>query len=67
MDRNTIPLEKITSGQYIPPFIGQKCPVCNGWGTVSFQRKQCHACMGKGYILIPAETEREKDYEESKT
>lgn len=43
-----------------PQYIAQRCPVCNGWGTVSFKRIACHACEGKGYITIP--TEREKNY-----
>jgi len=41
-----------------PKFIAQKCPVCNGWGTVSFKRIPCHACESKGYINIPIEIER---------
>lgn len=45
-----------------PSAIAQKCPVCNGWGTVSFKRITCHACEGKGFILIPSEKEREKGY-----
>lgn len=36
-----------------PKFVAQRCPVCNGFGTVSSQRVTCHACEGKGYILIP--------------
>ena len=46
--------------------LAQKCPVCSGWGTVSFKRITCHACGGKGFILIPAEKDREKNYGESK-
>ena len=49
-----------------PSVIAQKCPVCNGWGTVSFKQITCHACNGKGFILIPlekeTERERKKDY-----
>lgn len=45
-----------------PSSIAQKCPVCNGWGTVSFKQITCHACNGKGFILIPVEKEREKGY-----
>ncbi len=45
-----------------PQFVAQKCPVCNGWGTVSFKRLTCHACIGKGFVLIPAEKEREEGY-----
>lgn len=40
----------------------QKCPVCNGWGTVSFKRVTCHACEGKGFILIPIKKDRKKEY-----
>ena len=43
-------------------YVAQKCPVCNGCGTVSFKRVPCHACFGKGYIMIPTEIEREKKY-----
>ena len=33
-------------------FVALKCPVCNGFGTVSFKRITCHACGGKGYVVI---------------
>ncbi len=36
-----------------PKFIAQKCPVCNGFGTLKYGEKTCQACDGKGYILIP--------------
>jgi len=45
-----------------PQFIAQKCPVCSGWGTVSFKKVTCHACEGKGFILIPLEKDRKKGY-----
>lgn len=45
-----------------PKYLAQKCPVCNGWGTVSFKKVQCHACSGKGFVLIPIHSEREKEY-----
>ena len=51
--------EIISNNHMKPKFIAQKCPVCNGWATVSYKRIICHACEGKGYILIPAETEKE--------
>lgn len=38
-----------------PQFTPIKCVVCNGWGTVSNMRVKCHACLGKGYLEIPAE------------
>ncbi|MDO8658155.1 MAG: hypothetical protein Q7K55_05415 [Candidatus Levybacteria bacterium] len=46
-----------------PSSIAQRCPVCNGWGTVSFKQITCHACNGKGFILIPIEKDIKKDYE----
>ena len=32
-----------------------KCVVCNGYGTVTKERRVCHGCGGKGYILVDAE------------
>lgn len=31
----------------------EKCPVCNGFGTLKYGSKVCQACTGKGYILVP--------------
>lgn len=53
---------KIASIELKPELFAQKCPVCNGWGTVSFKQVLCHACEGKGFILIPLEKEIEKEY-----
>ena len=35
-----------------PKFVPVKCVVCNGHGTVTYQRIKCHGCQGKGYILV---------------
>ncbi len=35
-----------------PKYIPFKCPVCNGFGTVSSRKITCHACEGKGYVVI---------------
>jgi DnaJ-class molecular chaperone len=52
--------DKLQSPQELLQHVAaQKCPVCNGWGTVSFKRITCHACAGKGYILISIEKEKE--------
>ena len=40
-----------------PKYLAQKCPVCNGFGTVSFKRILCHACGGKGFLEIPIKKE----------
>ena len=33
-----------------------KCVVCNSFGSLSYGRKICHACKGKGYIVINNKT-----------
>jgi len=38
-----------------PSQVGQKCPVCSGFGTLKFGKIKCHGCDGKGFILVPAE------------
>lgn len=43
-----------------PKIFAQKCPVCNGFGTLSFGKKQCHACKGKGYIIINLERQTDE-------
>ncbi len=40
-------------GIEIPKFLPVKCPVCNGFGTISFKKNQCHACKGRGFIFVP--------------
>jgi DnaJ-class molecular chaperone len=52
--------EKPNALDLIPQLYAQKCPVCSGFGTVSFKKITCHACEGKGYILIPID--RKKEY-----
>ena len=42
--------------KFIPAKIAQKCPVCNGFGTLKYGSKICQACDGKGYVLVPAES-----------
>ena len=43
-----IPEEK----KYVP----FKCPNCNGYGTVSYGKKRCHACGGLGIVTIDQKT-----------
>lgn len=35
-----------------------RCPVCNGFGSVGngSNRNTCHGCKGAGYIIIPQYT-----------
>ncbi len=51
-------IAKIDNVKVKPRFVAQSCPVCNSFGTLQYGRKTCHACAGKGYILIPAEEAR---------
>jgi len=44
-----------------PACIPIKCVVCNGFGTVNWGKASCHACHGKGYILISAMEGGEED------
>jgi len=41
--------------------VAQKCPVCNGFGTLKWGQIVCHACLGTGYITIPVMIDRKKD------
>lgn len=45
--------------QPIPKAHAEKCVVCNGFGTLKYGEILCHACKGKGYIVVPNEIERE--------
>ena len=37
--------------------IAQRCPVCKGYCQVGFSpnRKLCHGCKGRGFVLVPYE------------
>jgi len=49
-----------------PKKIPFKCPVCNGFGTLKNGTLICHACNGKGYVVIDNE-ERQTDEKEYTT
>lgn len=45
--------------------VAQKCPVCNGFGTVgNVNTHTCQACNGKCIVLVPAISV--EDYEDMK-
>ena len=52
------PLVAIENRKFKPKSLGQRCPVCNGYGTLNYGRKTCQACEGKGYILVPVEMDQ---------
>jgi len=39
-----------------PKYVPVKCVVCNGRGKVNWDKNICHACGGKGYILVEVES-----------
>lgn len=43
-------------GQTDKKFIAQKCPVCNGFGTLKYGEKTCQACKGSGFVVINNKT-----------
>lgn len=45
----------------IPKVMPVKCPVCNGYGTLGTEEIECHACKGKGYLLVPAKEVEETE------
>lgn len=30
-----------------------KCPVCNGFGSLQYGKRVCHACGGTGIVHVP--------------
>lgn len=46
-----------------PALVPVKCVVCNGWAKVNWGKAVCHACEGKGYILVPVQKE-ERPYDD---
>ena len=52
---------KITNGvSFVPEKLAQRCPVCNGFGTLKYGAIECQACKGLGYVLVPARKEESK-------
>jgi len=66
----------IDNRAYLKPKMGGpetkavKCPACNGFGTVSYGKKECRGCLdpltgrGRGWIIIPKHLRREEGEEE---
>jgi len=71
MTDNNSNLHSIHNTQQVGQYVVHKCPVCNGWGTVSYRKLKCHACGGSGYLKIPAigpiDIERQTENERNKT
>lgn len=52
-DGNKKPQEVINVEKITPKYLAQRCPVCNGFGTLKYGAKVCQGCKGKGYVLVP--------------
>jgi DnaJ-class molecular chaperone len=37
-------------------FVNQKCGLCNGFGTLKYGQIVCHACKGKGVVVVDQQT-----------
>lgn len=48
-----------------PEVHAERCPVCNGFGTLKYGEKICQACKGKGYIVVPNRMDRYEDKDNS--
>lgn len=55
------------NNQFTPNRIAQKCPVCNGFGTLAHGSKTCQGCDGKGWIVVDQQDRRTESYEDQKT
>lgn len=60
-------VENMTDGKKIeysiqqvkPKFYAQKCPTCNGFGTLKYGTIKCNGCHGKTWVLVPIEMDGE--------
>lgn len=48
-------------------FTAQKCPVCNGFGTLKYGQIKCQGCKGRGYVVINNQTGLPVDVEDGQT
>ena len=48
----------VKTPKLVPKYAPIRCIVCNGHGTVTYQRVKCHGCNGKGYILVEAKEDQ---------
>ena len=54
-DETEIPIPKINYSETSVAALAQRCPVCNGFGTLKYGEIVCQACKGKGYVLVPTQ------------
>lgn len=56
-NKNPKPVMKTVDGTFVPSHLAQRCPVCNGFGTIKYGEKICQGCEGKGYVLVPVQSQ----------
>ena len=49
-----------------PNRIPFRCPVCNGFGSLKHGSLECHACKGKGFVVVDNK-ERQTDEDQTGT
>lgn len=57
----TINAELTTPEKIKPKCFAQKCPTCNGYGSVSYGKLTCVSCKGKGFLLLPVELPKDDE------
>jgi len=53
MEENNDPNQKTIIKEVTPQFHSERCPVCNGFGSLKYGTKTCQGCRGKGYVIVP--------------
>jgi len=47
------PPQVVTNPNAIIECHAERCPVCSGHGSVNYGKQMCHACNGRGYLVLP--------------
>lgn len=53
MEEDNDPNQKMIIKEVTPQFHSERCPVCNGFGSLKYGTKICQGCHGKGYVIVP--------------
>jgi len=53
MEEHNDPNSRVVIKEVTPEFHSERCPVCNGFGTLKYGTLTCQGCGGKGYIVVP--------------
>lgn len=53
--------EEATPIKTIPKCHAERCPNCNGFGSLAYGKKTCVSCLGKGYVIVPNELNGDRE------